>query len=338
MRIVTWLILLLSIQYSLYAQRVDNVVVTRQDKTIVVTYDLLGLDEGQTATVSIYCIEDGGNSWGSKLRFLIGDVGKCIKGGYDKRIVMQQHEERVRLSGDCISFEVRAMLSNKSIISTDGFEMVFVKGGTFQMGSNKGDNDEKPIHTVTLSDFYIGKYEVTQKQWKAFMDSNPSNFTNCDNCPVERVSWKDIQEFIKKLNQKTGKNYRLPTEAEWEYAARGGIKSRGYKYAGSNNLADVAWHDENAGNKTHPVGQKAANELGIYDMVGNVWEYCSDWYGSYSSSSKRNPLGPASGNGRVRRGGGWKDKVRYLRVSNRNSWNPDHRNYNLGFRLTMDLP
>jgi formylglycine-generating enzyme required for sulfatase activity len=168
------------------------------------------------------------------------------------------------------------------------------------------------------------------------MGSNPSNFSGCDQCPVENVSWNDIEEFIRKLNQLTGKSYRLPTEAEWEYAARGGNKSRGFTYSGGNDLGSVGWYDGNSGSKTHPVGQKAANELGIYDMTGNVWEWCSDWYGSYTSSFQRNPGGPSSGQNRVLRGGSWFGNSRGCRVSHRSNHDPDYRiNYGLGFRLVL---
>ena len=218
-----------------------------------------------------------------------------------------------------------------------GIEMVYIKGGTFTMGAtaeqgSEADIDEKPTHSVTLSDYYIGKYEVTQAQWRAVMGSNPSYFTG-DNNPVEQVSWDDIQEFITKLNAQTGKKFRLPTEAEWEYAARGGNKSKGYKYSSSNNISEVAWYDDNSSNKTHPVGQKTPNELGIYDMTGNVWEWCPDCYGSYSSSSQTNPTGPSSGSFRVLRGGSWLNFARYCRVSNRNYDGPSIRGSINGFRL-----
>jgi formylglycine-generating enzyme required for sulfatase activity len=220
-------------------------------------------------------------------------------------------------------------------------DMVAVKGGTFKMGCTSGqsdcDDDEKPVHSVTVDDFYIGKYEVTQAQWKAIMGSNPSHFDDCgSNCPVKKVSWKKVQEFIKKLNQKTGKNYRLPTEAEWEYAARGGSKSKGYKYAGSNSIGTVAWYNDNSGSETHPVGQKQPNELGLYDMSGNVYEWCSDWYGDYSSSSQTNPKGPSSGSNRVLRGGSWYYNARYCRVASRDSRIPNFSDYNrFGFRLVL---
>ncbi len=220
-------------------------------------------------------------------------------------------------------------------------EMALVKGGTFQMGSNGGEDDEKPIHSVSLSDFYIGRYEVTQKQWKEIMGNIPSRFSGCGDCPVEQVSWNDVQEFLKKLNQKTGMNYRLPTEAEWEYAARGGNKGRNYKYSGGNNIDDVAWHYGNSGSQTHPVGQKNANELGIYDMSGNVWEWCGDWYGGsryYKKSPGNNPQGPSSGAGRVCRGGGWYDGAVNCRVAYRNRWFPGDGINGLGFRLARSVP
>ena len=216
----------------------------------------------------------------------------------------------------------------------DGMKMVFVKGGMFAMGDiwGDGESDEEPVHYVTVSDFYIGKYEVTQAQWKSIMGSNPSNWKG-DNLPVESVSWNDIQEFIKKLNAKTGKKYRLPTEAEWEYAARGGYN---YKYSGSDTLTDVAWYYDNSGQKTHPVGQKRPNKLGVYDMSGNVWEWCQDWYGDYSSASQTSPTGPSSGSYRVLRGGSWLNDARSCCVSHRGCFTPSSRYIDLGFRLVLE--
>ena len=218
-------------------------------------------------------------------------------------------------------------------------EMVYVEGGTFTMGatSELGSDalyEEKPAHSVTLDGYYIGKYEVTQKLWKAVMGSNPSRFKG-DNLPVERVSWNDVQEFLRKLNAMTGKRYRLPTEAEWEFAARGGNSSRGYKYSGSNSLGSVAWYYDNSGSRTHAVGTKSPNELGIYDMSGNMYEWCQDWYGSYSSSSQRNPQGPNSGSYRVYRGSCWNSGAWFCRVSLRSFNTPDYRILNLGFRLAL---
>ena len=218
-------------------------------------------------------------------------------------------------------------------------EMVYVEGGTFTMGatSEQGSDaydNEKPAHSVTLDGYYIGKYEVTQELWKAVMGSNPSNFKG-DNLPVENVSWNDVQEFLRKLNAMTGKSYRLPTEAEWEFAARGGNSSRGYKYSGSNSIGSVAWYWENSGSRTHAVGTKSPNELGIYDMSGNVLEWCQDWKGGYSSSPQRNPKGPNSGSGRVFRGGSWYSLAGSCRVSLRYNCAPGDRNSRLGFRLAL---
>jgi len=332
-------ILLLFYCIDLQGQSIQNVKATQHDKTIVITYDLVGLKSDQTATISLFCSEDGGNNWGTKLHYVTGDVGQNISAGYGKRIVWQVLNERERLTGSNISFEVRAMLSS---LNDFGIEMVYVKGGTFTMGctseqGNECDDDEKPTHQVTLSDFYIGKYEVTQKQWRDVMGTDPPElrFKGCDDCPVERVSWNDIQDFIKKLNQKTGKKYRLPTEAEWEYAARGGSQNRGYKYAGSNNIGEVAWYDGNSSSKTHAVGGKKPNELGIYDMSGNVYEWCSDWYGNYSAGSQRNPQGPTSGTYRLLRGGSWFFNAGRCRVSSRFRRIPGSRFDNYGFRLAV---
>jgi len=227
------------------------------------------------------------------------------------------------------------------------FKMIAVEGGTFTMGatSEQGSdaNDiEKPTHSVTLSSYSIGETEVTQALWQAVMGSNPSYFSG-SNRPVEEVSWNDCQDFITRLNAMTGENFRLPTEAEWEFGARGGNKSRGYKYAGSNSIDDVAWYNDNSYAKgssspdygTHAVATKQSNELGLYDMSGNVWEWCYDWYGNYSSSAQTNPTGPASGNGRVYRGGGWYGYARDCRTSNRNCYVPSGRSGDIGFRLAL---
>lgn len=217
--------------------------------------------------------------------------------------------------------------------------MVLVEGGTFTMGATpeQGSDaypNEKPAHQVTLSSFSIGKYEVTQKEWQAVMGSNPSYFKGF-NRPVEQVSWDDCQEFLRKLNEITGKHFRLPTEAEWEYAARGGSRSLNYKYAGSDNLSSVAWYDSNSGSETHPVGQKSANELGLYDMSGNVWEWCQDWYGNYRSNSQSNPLGVNTGSCRIYRGGGWRSVMGLCRSLYRYNVAPSGRDNDLGLRLAL---
>ncbi len=224
------------------------------------------------------------------------------------------------------------------------FKMVQVQGGTFMMGatseqSNYANYDEYPVHQVTLSSFFIGETEVTQELWQAVMGSNPSYNTGNLLRPVENVSWNDCQIFITKLNTLTGQNFRLPTEAEWEYAARGGFKSHGYIYSGSDNFNDVAWYSTSS---SHPVATKAPNELGLYDMSGNVEEWCFDWYGSYSGEPQINPVGPNSGPNRVDRGGSYISGYYDCRVSRRDngvspsgtlsSADPD-----LGLRLAMSI-
>jgi len=226
-------------------------------------------------------------------------------------------------------------------------QMVFVQGGTFTMGctwelASDCFDDERPAHEVTVSDFNIGKYEVTQAQWRTVMKSNPSYFTG-DSLPVERVSWNEVKLYISRLNSLTGKQYRLPTEAEWEYAARGGNKGKGSKYSGSNEVDSVAWYWSNIpsqtrgdeGYGTQPVGTKSPNELGVYDMSGNVLEWCSDWYGAYSSDAQTNPTGPLSGIYRTCRGGSWSSSARGTGVSYRGFISPDISHNYLGFRLVL---
>ena len=214
--------------------------------------------------------------------------------------------------------------------------MIKVEGGTFQMGTTSGDRDERPVHQVTLTnDYYIGETEVTQELWTAVMGTNPSNFTSSNQLPVEEVSWNDCQTFITKLNALTGRSFRLPTEAEWEFAARGGNASQGYTYSGSNSIGDVAWYLGNSSSTTHEVATKAPNELGIYDMSGNVWEWCQDWWNSYSSDAQTNPTGPTSGSYRVIRGGSWLSDGNYCRVANRYNDTPSSRFSSFGFRLAL---
>jgi len=234
---------------------------------------------------------------------------------------------------------------SETAVGGQSFEMAFVAGGTFTMGcAAEQDSDcdgyERPAHSVTLSDYYIGKREVTQGLWKAVMgaDNNPSFFKGSDNLPVENVSWNEVNAFIDSLNRKTGRTYRLPTEAEWEYAARGGNKSGGYKYSGSNTLDSVAWYWDNSGRETHEAGTKAPNELGIYDMSGNVWEWTGDRYGDYGSDAQTNPIGPSTGSNRVFRGGSWYSDEWVCRVSIRYDNDPDGSFNGLGFRLVLLSP
>jgi len=302
------LICIMLIAVPLSAQQITNVKQKIENGRIIITYDLNGTDE---YTVSI----QAKNKAGQKITpaVVAGDFGN-ITPGKNKTIYWEPQLEGRNLEGWNITIEVKSI--------PKGF--IFVPGGTFMMGSTSGESDENPVHSVTVSDFYIGKCEVTQKEWKDIMGNNHSYFKG-DNLPVEKVSWYDAVKFCNKKSSKeglspcysgSGKNitcifsangYRLPTEAEWEYAARGGNKSKGYTYSGSNTIGDVAWYNNNSGSKTHIVGTKQPNELGIDDMTGNVWEWCNDWYDKnyYSKSSMNNPTGPSSGASRVLRGGSW---------------------------------
>ena len=282
---------------------------------------------------------------------LVLDCSSSLQSNGDKFIEMKKHVKSF------IETLAQAMSDNADIGSDSGsapggstskpkvytvngvsFKMVPVEGGTFTMGATAEQgsdayDDEKPTHQVTLSDFSIGETEVTQELWQAVMGSNPSYFSG-KQLPVEMVSWNDCQTFITKLNQLTGANFRLPTEAEWEFAARGGNKSLGYKYAGGNSIDDVAWYDSTS-SQTHAVAQKQPNELGLYDMSGNVNEWCQDWYGSYGSAVQTNPSGPASGSDRVLRGGSCFDTAGDCRVSSRSYTTPTRANINAGLRLAQ---
>jgi formylglycine-generating enzyme required for sulfatase activity len=241
---------------------------------------------------------------------------------------------------------------SNGIVCTVGniqFTMIHVEGGTFQMGATKEQKEnredptplgrlmakhEKPVHQVTLSSYYIGETEVTQELWQAVMGSNPSVYKG-NRRPVENVSWYDCQIFVNKLTQLTGQQYRLPTEAEWEFAARGGNKSQGFQYSGSNNVGDVAWYGDYINTSTHDVKTKRPNELGIYDMSGSVFEWCQDLFGSYSSGPQTNPTGASSGSERVSRGGSWNIKPWFCRVALRSNNAPDLRCGHLGLRLVL---
>jgi len=217
--------------------------------------------------------------------------------------------------------------------------MVLIEGGSFMMGCTKEqascEMDEKPVRRVQVADFYMSRFEVTQKQWHAVMTDYFEQFEvfDCDDCAAYFVSWNDVNEFIRRLNKITGKNYRLPTEAEWEYAARGGKQSQGFIYSGSNTLADVGWYNINSNKRVNPVGLKKPNEIGLYDMTGNVYEWCADWYGLYKAEDTNNPQGVHYGTMRVIRGGAWSGIPRFARNSYRDKIAPDTRNANIGFRI-----
>jgi formylglycine-generating enzyme required for sulfatase activity len=227
----------------------------------------------------------------------------------------------------------------KIMTNSIDMKLVWIPPGEFQMGSNADTfPTATPIHTVNITKgFYMGIYEVTQEQYQKVIGTNPSYFKGDDNLPVDTVSWDDAVEFCKKLSQKDGKAYRLPTEAEWEYACRAGTTTKFSFGDDESQLGDYAWYNENSGKKPHPVGEKKPNAWGLYDMHGNVWEWCQDWFGSYTSDSQSNPTGPATGTGRVVRGGGWYFIHSSCRVSYRNGTKPVSRYSYNGFRLVLDL-
>ena len=240
-----------------------------------------------------------------------------------------------------------ASCKNMQTFTVNGvsFNMIRVQGGRFNMGAqsdnlsgtnydSKADSDEGPVHSVRLRTYFIGETEVTQELWQAVMGSNPSCFTG-DSLPVEQVSWVDVQNFLLQLNRLTGRRFRLPAESEWEYAARGGKKSHDYKYSGSDTIANAAWYRGNSDNHSHPVKTKSANELGLYDMSGNVWEWCQDWYDDYSSDAQTTPTKPSEYSVRVHRGGSWCDLPGCCRVSYRGNYGPNYGDKDLGFRLLL---
>jgi len=228
---------------------------------------------------------------------------------------------------------------DKTLANSIGMEFVLIPAGTFTMGSEDGESDERPTRQATISrPFYLGKYEVTQGQWQTIMGNNPSLFQGDSKLPVEQVWWSDVQAFIGKLNAKEGgTRYRLPTEAEWEYAARAGSTSA-YSFGNeASRLGEYAWYRDNSGGKTHPVGQLQPNAWGLYDMHGNVMEWVQDWYGRYSEKPVTDHQGPPSGSHRMRRGGAWNSVATVCRSANRYSV-PGFRDDFLGFRLVRAVP
>ena len=361
---------------SVVLQLSDKETGETQDVNVTVTNEPLGdlvlstnsveVNEGQTATVSFYAgsgqYEVESSTPTVATATLQGEgaqqevVIEGIKQGIATIVVKDTQFDKVATIAVTVNNSGDTPQTQTFTVNGVSFKMVAVEGGTFMMGASDDDTEafgwEKPAHQVTLRSYSIGQTEVTQELWLAVMGSNPSYIqestdsdygTNLQR-PVECVNWNDCQTFITKLNQLTGKNFRLPTEAEWEYAARGGNKSQGYKYAGSNTIDDVAWYIENAEHVgssspdygTHTVATKAPNELGLYDMTGNVWEWCHDWYGDYSSDAQTNPTGPASGSCRVFRGGGWFSDVVDSRVSCRSYVTPSYALHNRGLRLALD--
>ncbi|MFC1761472.1 formylglycine-generating enzyme family protein [Planctomycetota bacterium] len=306
-----------------------------------ISYTLADVD-GDSCVVGIQVSDDGGVTWEiiPRISALSGDVGK-------KRILPGDWhinwDSKIDLLGEFDNQYRVKIIADDSYSLPPGMAFVFIQSGTFEMGSNDGESNEKPIHTVNISQrFWMGKYEVTQEQYQSIMGNNPSYFKGNSN-PVEQLSWNDAVLFCQKLTDQEriaghlleGYEYRLPTEAEWEYAARGGSGGVDTVYSGSNSISDVAWYSGNSGNKPHPVGQKQANELGIYDMTGNVSEWCFDWYGSYANGSQTDPAGPSTGLLRIVRGRSWISRATLCRVANRLYSPPTWSGRTMGFRVVL---
>lgn len=279
--------------------------------------------------------EFGAPAVGKTVSVLTKSVKTGATGEYSIKVPFGNYT--VMVEDETLSANVEVSATPKTLNYVYAFtEVVLVETGSFEMGSGIGEGNERPAHQVSVDGFFIGKYPVTQKEWYKIMGTNPSKFIG-ENLPVESVSWNEVQVFIQKLNQKTGLKYRLPTEAEWEFAARGGKKSNGYTFAGGNTLDEVGWYSDNSSSRTQPVGTKKPNELGIYDMSGNVWEWVSDWYGLYGAGTQINPKGPSSGTYRVRRGGSWGNTSSGCRVTVRDGAGlPESRDDHGGFRLAHE--
>jgi formylglycine-generating enzyme required for sulfatase activity len=362
---------LITLGSSSFAQNISNITTTQSGKNILVNYNLTG-KEGITAyEVKLYVSPDGGNTWQGPLTAVTGDVGKVQAAANSKSITWDVLKEPgfSQIKGDNIQFKIKASYHGK-----DDIEMVWVEGCSFMMGSNEGDEDEKPVHEVSLNGFYMGKYEVTRGQFRKFVEATnyqtedekdggawiysveekkwvkkdglnwkkDAKGNDCyktkENHPVIFVSYNDAIAYINWLKSTSNKKYRLPTEAEWEYAAKGGHKNSLYKYAGSDNIDEVAWYGD-ANDETHPIGTKKANALGIFDMTGNVWEWCSDWYDKnhYQHSMKSNPEGGLTGDYRVLRGGSFNHGTFNCRPADRNYNLPYYSNYFVGFRLACSV-
>lgn len=342
------LVLLFFVSVAVFAQ---NAIYTSHefiDKQIKINYALY-----KEGTVSLYVSVDGGTTFNGPLACLSGDAGCNIKPGPSRSMIWDAPAGYDQISPSLLQFKVLVRDFNDISIP-----MVNVIGGTFTIGNkehqtNNIPSDEVPVHTATVSDFSISKYEITQEQWVTIMGSNPSFFLG-DSLPVDNVSYADVRQFVFKLSKITGKKYRMPTEAEWLYAARGGHKSQGYKYSGSNNLDEVAWTKENSGKKTHEVGTKEPNELGIYDMTGNVMEWCYDNYGVYPSEDVINPTGPIKETlstykdgvwtiqeankepHYVMKGASWINSSKNCYLDKRHHSYINHRRYNFGVRIVME--
>ncbi|MBQ7280199.1 MAG: formylglycine-generating enzyme family protein [Bacteroidales bacterium] len=331
--------LLLSASFAVSAQVVDSVAWHLDDDSLTITYTL-----SQQADIRVRVSIDGGHTFSDPLTTLQGDIGKNIAPGVGKTITGRHLIDIQGIEAWNIVFLVE--IDDKSVIiwvDTVPIVMMPIEGGTFTMGltcpglATHDLEQALPTHEVTLDDYYMARFEVTQQLWKTVMGDNPSLFSGNDSLPVDQVSWADVQIFIARLSQITGYRFHLPTEAQWEYAARGGKFSRDNIYPGTtDSLGSYVWYCGNSGNVTHPVGRKLPNELGLYDMGGNVAEWCSDWAGAYTAQPQTNPRGPRSGDNRILRGGSINSPSWTCTVHDRGWYLPGYTFGCYGFRLALD--
>ena len=334
--------------FALYA---DNALLGLQFAGDAVVSKIVLTNVETQATYTLDCSKQLVSTAGGRLFYIVVPAGEWEKGMQvdvynDKEILILskvKDDKMLFVAGEAIMMADLALEGAKDCLTFTvngvSFQMIRVEGDTFTMGAMEGDelahDNEKPAHEVNLTyNYYIGKTEVTQALWQAVMGNNPSTIKG-DDLPVNNVLWEDADLFAKRLSELTGCSFHLPTEAEWEFAARGGKKSKGYRYAGSDKVNDVAWYSSNSSGITHPVGTKQPNELGIYDMSGNVWEWCSDWLGPYSAEAQVNPIGPATGAYHVYHGGGWDYGADYCRISYRRITLEGYVKTALGLRIAL---
>jgi formylglycine-generating enzyme required for sulfatase activity len=318
---------------------VKNVNAEQNFNDIIITYDLLSEGQPGNYTVTLYCSTNGGKVFGDPLRHVKGDVGFDISPGPDKKITWTVLDEVSQFVYDDVVFKVRATANTGSLM-----DLVLIEGGGFTMGNDMGEEDEKPAHEVHLSNFYISRYELTVKQYREYCEKTGRNMPEAsiqwrDEHPMTHVSWEDAKMYCKWLSETTGETYRLPTEAEWEYVARGGISGTAYSVSGTTDLDSYAWHRGTAGGYAHyEVGQLRPNELGIYDIIGNVWEWCEDWYSKayYAHSPGYNPTGPPSGRYKVARGGSWREPANKISETFRFFQSPTVKTNYVGFRVVKE--
>jgi formylglycine-generating enzyme required for sulfatase activity len=318
---------------------VKNVIAAQNFNDIIVSYDLLSENASQKFTVELYCSTNGGIVFGDPLNTVEGDVGFNISPGEGKKITWDVLEEVNQFVYDDVVFKVKATANAGGIV-----DLVLIEGGSFIMGNENGQEDEKPEHEVQLSNFYISKYEITVKQYEEFCKKSgkempESNSEWLDDHPMTYISWEDAKEYCSWLSEMTGEKYRLPTEAEWEYVAKGGIHGSSNTEPSKNEIDNYAWHKGNTGGYAHyEVGKLKPNDLGIYDIIGNVWEWCEDWYGKtyYAYAPGFNPPGPPRGKTKVARGGSWREPGDIITETYRFYQSPTSRTNYVGLRVVKE--